>query len=39
MIGEYLWQTNESATVPEAKIFCKLTGPGATKIQIVYSTR
>ena len=24
MIGQYLAQTNESATVPEAKIFCKL---------------
>jgi len=24
MIGEYLPQTNESATVPEAKIFCEL---------------
>jgi len=24
MIGEYLSQTNESATVLEAKIFCKL---------------
>jgi hypothetical protein len=24
MIGEYLPQTNESATVAEAKIFCKL---------------